>query len=137
MAGHSVTVVKDSHITTASASATANVAAETEVTLTITPATGYEEVIEVLSGNATVANKKFSMPDADVVIAVKSKKNNAYRVTEETMVSINDNPVKLHRNVIVHYSANGAIKDTTLEEVTISSADQIEALLKAGLIEKV
>ena len=137
MAGHSVTVVKDSNITTASASSTTNVAAETEVTLTITPATGYEEVIEVLAGGATVTNKKFSMPDDDVVIAVKGKKNNAYRVTEETMVNINDNPVKLHRNVIINYSANGAIRDTTLEEVTISDASQIAALLAGGLIEKV
>ena len=35
--------------------------------------------------------------------------------------------------VIINYSANGAIRDTTLEEVTISDASQIAALLAGGL----
>ena len=112
--GHSVTVVKDSNITTATASSTSGVEEETEVTLTITPATGYEAVTEVLAGGVTIEDNKFEMGEEDVVISVKGKKANTYRVTEETMVNSNDNPVRLHRNVVLHFSANGAIRDTIL-----------------------
>lgn len=137
MAGKSVTVVKDSNITVASADPSSEVAAETEVELTITPATGYEAVTEVLAGGVTIEDGAFEMGDEDVIISVKGKKANTYRVTEETMVNINDQPLRLHRNVVISFSANGAIRDTSLEEVVISNEAQIEALLRAGLIEKV
>ena len=52
--GHSVTVLKDAHMTTASASSTSDVQAEATVTLTLTPATNYElDTVEVLAGGVT------------------------------------------------------------------------------------
>ena len=53
--GHNVLVLKDSHMTTASASSTSDVQAAATVTLTLTPASGYEVAnVEVLAGGVTV-----------------------------------------------------------------------------------
>ena len=137
--GHSVTVVAGENITAASASSTTDVAKDTEVTLTITPASGYEAQIQVISGGVTVnpETKKFTMGEADVVIAVTAKADNLYRVCEECVVNINGTRQVLHRNVKLRYSANGAIAEAVTEPVTISNAGHVEALLNAGLIEKI
>lgn len=137
--GHSVTIVKGDNVTTATASSASDVQKDAEVTLTIAVASGYEPVYETISGGVEVdpATKKFVMGEADVVLAVKAKANNLYRVLETTTASINGVQVKLVKNVLVRYGANGAIAEANSEGTTITSAGAIAALLDAGLIEKI
>lgn len=137
--GHSVTVVKGANITTATASDDTDVQEEAEVTLTIVAASGYEPVIEVLDGGVEVDpdTKKFEMGEKDVVIAVKAKADNLYRVLETTTASINGTVVKLVKDVVIRYGKNGAIAEATSEGTAIESAGVIAALLDAGLIEKI
>ena len=71
--GHTVTVHKDAHMTTASASSTSDVQKDAEVTLTLTPASGYEVAeIEVISGGVTITTEDdttgFVMGNEDVVL---------------------------------------------------------------------
>ena len=137
--GHSVTCYKDSHMTTFSASPYSSVAAETEVTLTVTPASGYEAQIEVISGTVTIANNKFEMPDSDVVLFCSSKKNNMYMVTEECMASVNDTKVVLHQNSIVTLTPNGVPKSVSAynggTEVTVTPA--VQSLIDQGILVKI
>lgn len=135
--GHSVTVLKGPHMTTASASSTSNVSAETEVTLTITPASGYKAVLNVVTENVTITGNKFTMPDEDVVITVQAVSTSLYRVLEEAKVNVNNNPITLHRNVILRMGANGDIAEATTDPTTITDAPSIAALLAAGLIEAI
>ena len=137
--GHSVTVVAGENITAASASETTDVQKDAEVTLTITPASGYEAQIQVVSGGVEVDPEtlKFTMGEANVVIAVTAKSANLYRVTEECVVNVNGTRMPLHRNVKLMYSANGQISEAVTEPVTLTNAGHIEALLNAGLIEKI
>lgn len=137
--GHSVTVVKGDNVTTATASSDTDVAKDAEVTLTIAVADGYEPVYETLAGGVTVDpdTKKFTMGEADVVIAVKAKANNLYRVLETTKASVNGSGLNLVKNVIVRYGANGAIAEATSDGTAITGAGIIAALLEAGLIEKI
>ena len=135
--GHSVTVQKGDNVTTATASSDTDVAKDAEVTLTIAVASGYKPVYQVISGGVEIdeATKKFTMGEKDVVIIVTAAPTNVYRVTEECVVNVNGARMELHRNVKLTYSANGAIKEAITDGTTISNASQVEALLKAGLIE--
>lgn len=135
--GHSVTIQKGDNVTTATASSSSDVQKDAEVTLTIVVADGYKPEYQVIAGGVTLnpATKKFTMGEADVVIVVTAKATNVYRVTEECVVNINGNRKELHRNVKLTYSANGAIKEAITDGTTISDASQVEALIKAGLIE--
>ena len=137
--GHSVTVVKGDNVTTATASSDTDVAKDAEVTLTVAVASGYEPVYETIAGGVEVdpATKKFTMGEKDVVLAVKAKANNLYRVLETTMATINNTTVNLVKNVVIRYGKNGAIAEAGTEGTTITSAGVIAALLDAGLIEKI
>ena len=140
--GHSVTCYKDGNMTAFSASPNSSVDKDTEVTLTITPASGYEvDELEVIAGGVTVnmTTKKFAMGEADVVLYCKSKKNNVYMVTEECMCSVNDTKVALHKNAKVVLTPNGVPKAVEAEsggaEITDSAA--VQELIKQGILVKI
>lgn len=137
--GHSVTVVKDEGISAASASSSSDVAKDAEVTLTVTAETGYEiKEYEVLAGGVTVnpATKKFTMGESDVVIAVKSRATTSYLVTEETMVNVNDNPVRLHKNAKVVLTPNGVPKAVIADggAATVTMNDAVQSLIDQGIL---
>lgn len=137
--GHSVTVVKDEGITSASASSTTDVQKDAEVTLTVTPATNYAiGEYEVLAGGVTVdpATKKFTMGEKDVVIAVKSKKANAYVVTEECMIEVNNAKTVFHANTKVILSKNGVPMDVEVANggTVIPMSDAVQNLIDANIL---
>jgi len=137
--GHSVTVVKDEGISAASASSSSDVAKDAEVTLTVTAASGYEiKEYDVLAGGVTVdpATKKFTMGESDVIIAVKSRATTSYLVTEETMVNVNDNPVRLHKNAKVVLTPNGVPKAVIADggAATVTMNDAVQSLIDQGIL---
>ena len=137
--GHSVTVVKDEGISAASASSSSDVAKDAEVTLTVTAASGYEiKEYEVLAGGVTVdpATKKFTMGESNVIIAVKSRATTSYLVTEETMVNVNDNPVRLHKNAKVVLTPNGVPKAVIADggAATVTMNDAVQSLIDQGIL---
>ena len=140
--GSTVTVYKDAHMTTASASPNSSVAKDATVTLTLTPNSGYEIAdVEVLSGGVTLHQDddtiSFEMGSSDVVINVTSQKNNEYRISENCYVSVNGTGTIIRRNLKEIRGANGELLrvDCTPTALTIS-ADAIKELVKAGVIEK-
>lgn len=141
--GHSVTVYKDSHVTTATPSSDSDVQKNADVTLTLVFGTGYElDEIEVVAGGVTVEldgeTWGFKMGEADVVLNVKSKKNNAYIVTENTYVWVNGSGTELLRNMKIEKGANGEIFAVTSTPTALSiSADVIASLVKQGVLVKV
>ena len=142
--GHSVTVYKDAHMTTASASPYSDVAKDATVALTITPASGYElAAIEVVAGGVTITETSgsysFTMGEADVVLNVTSKKSTMYKVVENTITSVNGTVTKLTRNMMLKEGPNGAIigVDCTPTDLGSLSADIIAALVASGAIIKV
>ena len=73
-AEHTVTVTNDGN-GTASASST-SATAGTEITLTTTPNEGYHfKEWQVISGNVTIKDNKFTMPDSDVEVKAVFEKN--------------------------------------------------------------
>lgn len=141
--GHSVTVYKDSHVTTATPSSDSDVQKDAEVTLTLVFGTGYElDEIEVVTGGVKVELDDetwgFTMGEADVVLNVKSKKNNAYIVTENTWVWVNGSGTELKRNMKIEKGANGEIFAVSSTPTALSiSADVIASLVKQGVLVKV
>jgi len=142
--GHSVTCLKDAHMTTFSASATTDVQENATVTLTVTPASGYEvDEIEVCAGGVTVtltsSTYSFTMGTADVTLYCKSKKNDLYMVTEECMASVNDSKVVLHANNVIALTPNGVPKAVTAAnggaEITLTPA--IQNLIDQGILVKI
>ena len=139
--GHSVTLYKDSHVTTFSASSTSDVQAEAEVTLTVVIADGYEvDEYEVISGGVTVneSTKKFTMGSENVVIYLKTKANNKYMVTEETMACVNDTKVTLHANTVYELTKNGVIKGVSAASggASITSSAAVQQLIAEGVLVK-
>lgn len=139
--GHSVTVLKDDGISAASASSTSDVQKDAEVTLTVTPASGYEIAeYEVVTGGVTVnpETKKFVMGEANVTIVVKSRGTNDYRIVENTFVSVNGTVTRLQRNMILKRGVNGAVIGVEGGTTTVSlNADIVKALLDSGAIVKI
>ena len=137
---YTVTVHKDDHMTTASASPNSSVATDAEVTLTLTPNTGYEvDQIIVLAGGVTVnkETKKFTMGTANVVLAVTSKKSNLYRVTESCEVTINGAKTKFNKNVEVVLTKQGGICDVKSTPAEITVNDAVQSLIDQGILVKV
>jgi len=139
--GHSVTVYKDAHMTTASASSTTDVAKDATVTLTLTPASGYEVAnVEVISGGVTIYQGdsiSFTMGETDVVLYVTSKKTTAYKVVEPCYCCVNQTVTKLQRNMKLVYGKNGAIIGVEGTDTDISlNADMVANLVAAGVIVK-
>lgn len=139
--GHSVTVLKDDGISAASASSTTDVQKDAEVTLTVTPASGYEIAeYEVVTGGVTVnpETKKFVMGEANVTIVVKSRGTNDYRIVENTFVSVNGTVTRLQRNMMLKRGVNGAVIGVEGGKTTVSlNADIVKALLDSGAIVKI
>ena len=138
--GHSVTLYKDAGVTTFTASADSDVQKNAEVTLTVVFASGYElDEYEVIAGGVTVdpSTKKFTMGEANVVIYLKSKKNNLYKVVESCDVTINGSKTSLTRNMKLETGANGAIIGVTVTgtEITLDAAT-VKQLVHDGIIVK-
>ena len=139
-----VTVLKDAHMTTASASPDSSLAKDDTVALTITPASGYElDEIEVIAGGVTPEYDEddgwtFTMGEADVTLYVKSKASNVYKIVENTLVNINGVKTELQRNMMIRYGANGAIVGVDGEGSAVNvNADVIKQLVKDGVLIKV
>lgn len=138
--GHSVTIQKDGGVSAASASSSSDVQKDAEVTLTVTFASGYElDRYEVLAGGVTVdpATKKFVMGESDVVIVVKSKKDNLYMVTEECSICLNDQKTVFHKNVQVVLTKQGGIVKTEGTPAEITLNDCVQQLIDQGILVKV
>ena len=140
--GHSVTVYGDAGVSSISASATSDVAKDTEVTLTVTLASGKEvDEYEVIAGGVTVnaSTKKFTMGESDVVIYLKTKADNKYLVTEECLCCVNDARVVLHKNSKVVLTPNGVPKEVVAESggasVTVTPA--VQNLIDQGILVKI
>lgn len=137
-----VTVYKDSNMTTASASPASSLAEGDEVTLTLTPASGYEvAAVDCLSGGVTVdlETKKFEMGESNVVLVAKSKKANLYKIVENTPVWINGEKTELVRNMTLVRANGGAVVGVDVTgntEVTLS-AEVVSELIKAGVLVKI
>ena len=81
---HTVTVTNDGN-GTASASST-SATAGTEITLTTTPNDGYHfKEWQVISGNVTIKDNKFTMPDSDVEVKAVFEKDAPPAPTEFTI----------------------------------------------------
>lgn len=137
--GHDVTLYKDANVTTFTASSSSSVDKNTEITLTVELASGYEvDEYECIAGGVTVdpSTKKFTMPDEDVVIYLKSKKNNIYKVLETVEVNINGTVTKLSKNVKV-LEKNGEVYDVTCTPTAITfDAAVVAQLVADGIIVK-
>lgn len=140
--GHSVTCYKDGNMTTFSASPNSSVAKDTEVTLTITPASNYElDEVEVIAGGVTVntTTGKFTMGEADVVLYAKTKADNKYMVTEECYCNVNGTAVTLHKNTVVQLTPNGVPKGVTVEDggASVTASAATENLIAQGILVKI
>ena len=138
--GHSVTLVADDGFSAASASSTSDVQKDAEVTLTLTPKTGYELAdVEVLQGEVTVnlSTKKFTMGEKNVVLAARSKADNLYKVTEDCTVYINGAKTKLTKNIEVVLTKNGGVKDVVCNPTAITLNDAVQALIDAEILVKI
>lgn len=139
--GHSVTLYKDSGVTTFTASADSDVQKNAEVTLTVVLETGYEvDEYEVIAGGVTVnaSTKKFTMGEADVVIYLKTKANNKYVVTEPVEVNINGTKTNLAKNVQLQLTGNGKVYGVTVSGTAITfDAAVIAQLVAGGILVKI
>jgi hypothetical protein len=140
--GHSVTVLKDGHMTTASASSTSDVQANATVTLTLTPASNYElDTVEVLAGGVTIEygdDVTFKMGSADVTLIARAKKANTYQVLENRDVWVNGSKTTLRRNTTLVKAPNGAIKAVDVTGTTVSlNSEMVADLVKEGVIVKI
>lgn len=143
-ATYTTTIYKDAGITTATASpSSGTVAKDATVTLTITPASGYElDTIDVASGGVTItygASITFTMGSANVVLNVKSKKSTLYKVTENCYTCVNGTVTQLTRNMVLSFGKTGAIVDVTCTGTDLSSlnADVLAQLVDSGVLIKI
>ena len=137
-----LTVYNDGNFSATSASPSSSLAKDDKSTLTITPNSGYElDTIEVVSGGCTILKEddtwKVKMGDSNAVILVKGKKNNLYKIVENTIVWVNGSGTELTRNMILERGGNGQIIGVSCNgsEVTVSS-DIVSELVKAGVLVK-
>lgn len=140
-----VTVIKDvnANWTAASVSPASSLAKDDTVTITATPASGYEiDEIEVIAGGVSIYDDdgtlKFDMGESNVTLFFKAKKNNLYKIVENTFVSVNGTVTQLTRNMMIRYSPAGAVigVDGDGSEVSLS-VDIVNALIKSGALVKI
>ena len=135
-----VTVYKDANMTTASASPASALEEGDKVTLTLTPASGYEvDQVIVLSGGVTVdmEEKEFEMGESNVVLTVTSKPNNLYKVVENCFVSINGVKTEFQRNMTLEIGKTGAIVGVTSNGTAITLNDGVQNLIDQGVLVKI
>ena len=141
--GHDVNCLKDANMTTFSASSSSDVQANATVTLTVTPASGYElDYIEVLAGGVEpkFADNAwtFKMGSADVTLIAHSKANNIYKIVENCDVWVNGSKTHLQRNMTLEAGPNGAIVGVTCTGTAVTLSAEIKAdLVKAGTLIKI
>ena len=140
---YTVTVYKDSHVTSATPSP-ASGATETSVTLTVTPATGYEvDEIEVLAGGVTLeegetpGTYEFDIGEANVVLNVKSKKNNLYKVTQDCWINVNGTRKMLYRNTKLVIGKGGSVTDLEVSPTEITLDEGVKSLIDQEIIVKI
>ena len=140
---YSVTCYKDGHMTTFSASPNSSVAEDATVTLTVTPAAGYElDEIEVIAGGVTIEHESdaytFKIGEANVVLNARSKANNKYQVVENRDVWINGSLTSLKRNMTLEKGKTGAIVGVTVNGTAITLSSEIVAgLVNEGVLIKI
>ena len=137
-----VTVYKDSGITTATASPSSSLAEGDQVTLTVTPASGYEVKEYIcLAGGVTVdpATKKFNMGEASVTLCVTSKDATTYKVVENCYTCVNGTVVNLTRNMKIVKGPNGAIIGVDCNGTDLGSLNEtlLAQLVAAGVLVKI
>lgn len=140
---YTVTCLSDSGFSAFSASP-ASGAKDTTVTLTVTPASGYElDGIEVAAGGVTIEEDDgvytFDIGEANVVLFAKSKGSKTYKVLENVYTCVNGTVTNLTRNMKIVYSKSGAISAVECDGTDLSSlsADVLAALESAGVIVKI
>lgn len=139
-----VTIYKDAHITSATATPASSLAENDEVALDITPASGYElDKIEVVSGGVTVTYDEddgwgFVMGESDVVLNITSKAGNVYKITENTPVWVNGVSTELKRNIKLITTPSGAVVDVETSGTAVTlNPEIVEELIKAGVLVKI
>ena len=142
--GHSVTVVADDGMSAASASSTSDVQENATVTLTLTPGSNKELAsVEVLTGGVTLEVSaqgaySFKMGTANVIIVVKSKANNIYKIVENCDVWINGSKTGLQRNMTLEKGPNGAVTGVTCSGTAVTlSAEVVANLVAQGVLVKI
>ena len=99
---------------TASASP-AKAAAGTEITLTATPNTGYHfKEWQVISGNVTIKDDKFLMPDSNVEVKA---------IFEEDAPPVPTDPAKPNISVTGTYTYNGSVHTATVSGYDLATMD--------------
>ena len=101
---YTVTVTNDGNGTASASHAKA--AAGTEITLTATPKEGYHfKEWQVISGNVTIKDNKFTMPDSEVEIKA---------IFEEDAPPVPTDPAKPNISVTGTYTYNGSVHTATV-----------------------
>ena len=101
---YTVTVTNDGNGTASASHAKA--AAGTEITLTATPNTGYHfKEWQVMRGNVTIKDDKFTMPDSEVEIKA---------IFEEDAPPVPTDPAKPNISVTGTYTYNGSVHTATV-----------------------
>ena len=143
-ATYTTTIYKDAGITSATASpSSGTVAKDATVTISVTPASGYElDVIDVAAGGVTITygdSITFKMGEANVVLNVKSKKSTLYKVTENVYTCVNGTVTQLTRNMVLSFGKTGAIIDVTCTGTDLSSlnASILAQLIDSGVLVKI
>lgn len=139
---YSVTCLNDGHFSAFSASPNSSVAKGTTVTLTVTPASGYElDEIEVAAGGVSLIPGEsitFKMGEANVTLFAKAKANNVYAVVEDIDVTINGTKTHLGKNVKLQQTANGGVYGATVSGTAITfDAAVVKELVASGVIVKI
>ena len=112
-AEHTVTVKTDGN-GTASASP-AKAAAGTEITLTAMPKEGYHfKEWQVMRGNVTIKDDKFTMPDSEVEIKA---------IFEEDAPPVPTDPAKPNISVTGTYTYNGSVHTATVNGYDLATMD--------------
>ena len=110
---HTVTVTTEGG-GTASASP-AKAAAGTEITLTAMPNEGYHfKEWQVISGNVTIKDNKFTMPDTNVAIKA---------IFEEDAPPVPTDPAKPNISVTGTYTYNGSVHTATVNGYDLATMD--------------
>lgn len=136
---YTVTIYKDDGVTTATADP-ASGAAETEVELEITMATGKRlKEIEVLAGGVEIDPEtlKFEIGTANVVLMVRSEADGLYKVTEDCFIMINDAKTILKKNTTLQITKGGVIHGVACEGTAVTMNDAVQNLIDQQILIKI
>ena len=78
------------------------------------------------------------MGEADVILKAFAKKNNLYKIVENTFCSVNGTVTQLERNMTLQTGKNGAVVGVSCTGTAITlNADIVAALIESGAIIKI